>query len=70
MSDQKDPEDQIVLIEGHRYMAIEQVMQALGVTKNTALKYIEKYGIPKYRFGDKLNRYRESDIASMIRRVE
>lgn len=70
MSDQKNQEDEVVLIEGHRYMTIGQVQTALGVTKNTALKYIDEYDIPKYRFGDKLTRYRESDIATMIRRVE
>ena len=56
-------------IGGERYMTIEDVMEALQIGKSTALEHIKAAGVPVYTLGDggRIARYKESDIAKLIR---
>ena len=67
-----EPEkERIVRIEGHRYLSITDIMSALGMAERTVIRRIKESGIPEYTFGDgRTVRYRESDVASLIKRRE
>ena len=72
-SDRAEAQDtqKVVLIGGERYLSIDNIMDAFAIkSKNTALKYLHEAEVPRYYFGNaKLVRYRESDVAQMVRRA-